>query len=143
MYFGLSSAIGRLLAGTFYHHPRVNAFIVFGAAEFVIGLSTILVSLASTYTPLIIYMIIYGLGDGFFFTSLTVLLLTVSPQKTAVVIGWVMMLLSFFVTSGPPLAGKCLVIKRAQAARGPRPHHVLLDVLFYFIFYENIGSTLG
>ena len=126
MSFGLGSAIGRLLAGILCHHPRVNAFIVFWAAEFVIGLSTILVTLTSNYAPLIICMIIYGLGDGFFFTSLTVLLLTVSPQKTTAVIGWEMMLLSLFVTSGPPLAGKCLVIKWAQVARGPRPHHVLL-----------------
>ena len=77
-------------------------------------------TLASTYTPLIIYIVIYGLGDGFFFTSLTVLILTVSPEKTAVVIGWEMMLVSFFLASGPPLAGKCLVIKRAQDSR-PTP----------------------
>ena len=80
------------------------------------GLSTILVTLASTYTPLVIYTVIYGLGDGFFITSLTVLLLTVSPQKTAAVIGWEMMLVSFFLASGPPLAGKCSAFVASAAA---------------------------
>ena len=73
-------------------------------------------TLASTYTPLIIYTVIYGLSDGFFITSLTFLLLTVSPQKTAVVIGWEMMLVSFFLASGPPLAGKCPVFVASAAA---------------------------
>ena len=63
-------------------------------------------TLATTYTPLVIYIVVYGVADGFFFTSLSVILLTASPLKTAAVIGWEMMLVSVFLASGPPLAGK-------------------------------------
>lgn len=105
IYYGLCSAIGRLLAGVLCNHPRVNTFFVFQAAEFVVGLSTILVTLTSTYIPLVIYIVIYGLSDGFFFTSLSVILLTASPLKTAAVLGFEMMLTSVFLASGPPLAG--------------------------------------
>jgi len=83
----------------------VNPFFVFQAAEFVAGLSTILATLATSYAPLVIYIVIYGLADGFFFNSLCVLLLVASPLKTAAVIGWEMTLVSFFLASGPPLAG--------------------------------------
>ena len=106
IYYGGCSAIGRLLAGILCNHPRANAFFVFQAAEFVVGLGTILVTLTSTYTPLVICVVIYGLSDGFFFTSLSVILLTASPLKTAAVLGWEMMLTSVFLASGPPLAGK-------------------------------------
>lgn len=106
IYYGGCSAIGRLLAGIMGNHRRVNAFFVFQAAEFVVGLSTILVTLTTTYTPLVIYIVVYGLSDGFFFTSLSVILLTASPLKTAAVLGWEMMLTSAFLASGPPLAGR-------------------------------------
>ena len=110
IYYGLCSAIGRLLGGIICNHRRVNPFFVFQAAEFVVGLSTILVTLATSYAPLVIYIIIYGLADGFFFNSLCVLLLVASPLKAAAVIGWEMMLVSFFLASGPPLAGEYLVV---------------------------------
>ena len=111
IYYGLSSAIGRLLAGILCNHKKVNTFFVFQAAEVVAGLSTILVTLTTTYTSLVIYVAVYGLSDGFFFTSLSVILLTASPLKTAAVLGWEMMLTSAFLASGPPLAGKAGVLK--------------------------------
>ena len=110
IYYGGCSTIGRLLAGILCHHRRVNAFYVFQAAEFVVGLGTILVTLSTTYKALVIYSIVFGLGDGFFFTSLNVAILTVSPLKTAAVLGWEMTLVAFFLASGPPLAGKWLVV---------------------------------
>ena len=102
IYYGLCSTIGRLLGGIICNYRRVNSFFVFQAAEFVAGLSTILATLATSYAPLVIYNIIYGLADGFFFNSLCVLLLVTSPLKTAAVIGWEMTLVSFFLASGPP-----------------------------------------
>ena len=87
----------------------MNPFHVFQAAECIAGLSTVLVTLGATYTTLIIYIVVYGLSDGFFFTTLSFLLLTVSPHKTAAVLGWEMMLTSLFLASGPALPGECLV----------------------------------
>lgn len=105
IYYGLCSAIGRLLADILCNNEKINPFYAFQAAEFVAGLSTILVTLTTTYTSLVIYIIVYGLSDGFFFTSLSFILLTVSPLKTPAVLGWEMMLTSAFLASGSPFAG--------------------------------------
>ena len=88
------------------NHKKVHTFFVFQAAEFEAGLNTILVTLTTTYTSLVIYIVVYGVADGFFLTSLSVTLLTADLLKTAAVIGWEMMLVSVFLSSGPPLAGK-------------------------------------
>lgn len=80
--------------------------LVLQAAAFVSGLSAIVVTLARSYTPLVIYEIIYGFCDGFFFCSLAVLLVTVSPLKAVAVIGWKMMLVSFAQAGGPAITGK-------------------------------------
>lgn len=106
IYFGLCSMIGRLLAGILCNHPRVSSLLVLQAAAFVSGLSAIVVTLARSYTPLVIYEIIYGFCDGFFFCSLAVLLVTVSPLKAVAVIGWKMMLVSFAQAGGPAITGK-------------------------------------
>ena len=74
------------------------------------GLSTILVTFSSTYTSLVVYIVFYGLSDGFFFTSLSVILITASPLKTTAVLGWEMTLTSIFLASGPPLGGKITVV---------------------------------
>ena len=77
-------------------------------------------TLATTYTPLVIYIVVYGVADGFFFTSLSVILLTASPLKTAAVIGWEMMLVSVFLASGPPLAGKTTFVEKETDRYGGR-----------------------
>ena len=109
IYYGGCSAIGRVLAGILCSHRRINAFFIFQAAEFVAGLSTILVTLTSSYSWLVVYIVIYGLSDGFFFTSLSINLLTACPLKTPAVLGWEMLLASLTLASGPPLAGMCNV----------------------------------
>ena len=63
-------------------------------------------TVAPTYASLIACNIVYGIADGFFFTCVNCLVLSVSPMKTAAVLGWEMMITSIFVAVGPPLAGK-------------------------------------
>ncbi|XP_068681703.1 monocarboxylate transporter 10-like isoform X1 [Montipora foliosa] len=105
IYRGLFSFSGRLLAGILCSHPKVDTFSVFQAAECTAGLSAIFMTVNPTYTSLIVCNIIYGLGDGFFFTCVNCLLLSVSPLKTAAVLAWEMLLKSMFAASGSPLAG--------------------------------------
>ncbi|XP_074631618.1 monocarboxylate transporter 10-like [Acropora palmata] len=102
---GLCSAACRLLAGFVCNHPKVDTFHVFQAAEFTAGLSAMFMTVAPTFASLIACNIVYGIADGFFFTCVNCLVLTVSPMKTAAVLGWEMMITSIFVASGPPLAG--------------------------------------
>ena len=67
-------------------------------------------TVAPTFVSLIACNIVYGIADGFFFTCVSCLVLNVSPMKTTAVLGWEMMVESIFVASGPPLAGKPVVV---------------------------------
>ena len=120
IYQGLCSSAGRLLSGFLCNHPRVDTFKVYQAAQFTAGLSTILMTAVPTFTTLTICMVFYGLGDGFFYTSLSVLTFTASPLKSAAVLGWYMTISALFLASGPPLAGKCHENYRYSFGTNPR-----------------------
>ena len=106
IYYGLASCIGRLITGRLCDFEKVNTLYVYQAAELVVGTGTFLVTLATSYLHMVIFIVIYGLCDGAFITALNVLLLnSVSPEKVPVAIGWEMQISSFFLASGPPIAG--------------------------------------
>ncbi len=107
VYYGLASCVGRLVSGRLCDFQKVNTFYVYQVAELVLGTSVLIVTLATSYMHLIIFIVIYGFCDGVFITTLNVLLITcVSPPKVPVAIGWEMQISSFFLASGPPVAGK-------------------------------------
>ena len=115
IYQGLCSSAGRLLSGFLCNHPRVDTFKVYQAAQFTAGLSIILMTAVPTFSTLTICMVFYGLGDGFFNTSLSVLTFTASPLKPATLLGWRMTMSALFMASGPTLAGKCHIpLRRIQ-----------------------------
>ena len=94
------------MGGILCNSPRINVLYVWQTAVVVAGLSTILVTLATTYIPLIVFAVIFGLSDGLFVCTEGYLFVSISPAKTVSVIGWNMLLVSFFLACGPPLAGK-------------------------------------
>ena len=107
VYYGLASCTGRLVSGRLCDFEKVNTFYVYQVAELVLGTSMLMVTLATSYMHMIIFIVIYGFCDGVFITTLNVLLITcVSHQKVAVAIGWEMQVSSFFLASGPPVAGE-------------------------------------
>lgn len=107
IYYGLSSAIARVLAGRLCDIRGINPVYLYQSAEFVVGLSTILVTLANDYTALIVFVVIYGFCDGTFITTLNIILLTsVDASKRAAALGWNMQFTTIFMASGPPLAGR-------------------------------------
>ena len=86
---------------------------VYQLAEFVVGATVLLVTLGTTYTPLVLYSIVYGLAEGCFITTLNVLILTsVSEAQRAAAVGWQMQLSSVFIVSGPPFAGSVRIYYR-------------------------------
>ena len=106
VYFGLASCAGRLVSGRLCDFQKVNTFYVYQVAELVAGTSILLVTMATSYTHMITFAVIYGFCDGVFITTLNVLLITcVSPPKVSVAIGWQMQISSFFLASGAPVAG--------------------------------------
>ena len=107
IYFGLASCAGRLISGRLCDFQKVNAVYVYQVAELVTGTSILLVTRATSYTHMIIFAVIYGFCDGVFITTLNFTVITcVSPPKVSVAIGWQMQISSFFLASGPPVAGE-------------------------------------
>ena len=75
-------------------------------------------TVAPTFISLIVCNVMYGLADGVFYTCVSCLILTVSPMKTAAVLGWMMTMESIFVASGPPLAGESIVVIKGNPFGG-------------------------
>ena len=63
-------------------------------------------TLATTNIRLIVFAVIFRLSDGLILCTESYLLVSVCPGKTVSVIGWNMLLVSFLLACGPPLAGK-------------------------------------
>lgn len=80
---------------------------IYQGVEFVVGLSTILITLADSYSDMIVFAVFYGFCDGSFITTLNVILLTcVEEAKRPASLGWNMQVASIFMGSGPPIAGR-------------------------------------
>ena len=109
IYYGVASCVGRLVTGRLCDFQKVNTFYVYQVAELVVGTGTLLVTMATSYLHMVIYIVIYGFCDGVFITALNVLILRcVSPEKTPIALSWEMQMSSLFVASGPPIAGRFL-----------------------------------
>lgn len=113
MYYGLTSAIARIPVGRICDVRGMNPFYLYQSVEFVVGLSTILVTLASDYTTLIVFAVIYGVCDGIFITTLNIIVISsVEGTKRPAALGWQMQVVSIFLASGPPVAGMLSTINR-------------------------------
>ena len=107
IYYGISSATARIIAGRICDVRRINPIYVYQGVELVVGLSTILVTFANSYSELIVFAVFYGFCDGSFITILNVILMTcVEEAKRPASLGWNMQLASIFMGSGPPIAGR-------------------------------------
>jgi len=94
------------VSGRLCDFEKVNTFYVYQVSELVAGTGILLMTMATSYLHMVIFIVIYGLCDGVFITTLNVLLLScVSPAKTPVAIAWEVQVSSFFSASGPPVAG--------------------------------------
>ena len=63
-FFGVASALVRVLAGRFFDISRTNPLYALQLAMAVSGISTLLMPLAPSYDWLVLYAIMYGLADG-------------------------------------------------------------------------------
>lgn len=78
-----------------------------------VGLSTILVTLADSYNDMIVFAVFYGFCDGCFITTLNIILMTcVEEAKRPAALGWNMQFSSIFLASGPPIAGRFANVHR-------------------------------
>ena len=80
---------------------------MYQVSELIAGTSILVVTMATSYVHMVVFIVIYGFCDGVFITTLNVLLLSgVSPSKASVALGWQMQTSLLFLASGPPVAGE-------------------------------------
>ena len=110
IFIGLASIVGRLIAGFICDFRRVNSVYVYQASMLVLGVATLLSTLATTYVPLAVYASVFGFCDGAFITTLNICLLKSvdAPRRTSA-IGLQNQVVSFFIASGPPVSGMRLL----------------------------------
>lgn len=107
IYNGLSSIFGKIFFGRLCDFQCVNARYICQAAEFVAGTATILVTLSKSYAVLAAYVVVFGICEGAFISTVITIILTCVPEEQrASAIGWQWLLSSFTLASGPPLVGE-------------------------------------
>ncbi|XP_025416090.1 monocarboxylate transporter 10 [Sipha flava] len=103
---GISSGIGRLIAGPISDCKQVNRIIMQQISLFVIGLMTMLIVIVPHFSILIIITLIMGLADGCFVSVMGPIAFDLCGQKGAAqAIGCILGLCSIPLTVGPPIAG--------------------------------------
>ena len=114
-YNGLASGICRLLVGRL---GDVYSFLVpvfLKAGMIVAGISTMLLPLATSYTSLVLYMLVFGVADGCICISSNVLIIALLPVKNkAQGFGIFHFVISISIAFGPPLAGTHFIVSFAR-----------------------------
>ena len=115
IYYGLASCVARLIAGRLCDFQKVNTWYVYQAAELALGTSILVVTMATSYVHMIVFIVFYGFCDGVFSTTLNVLFLTcVSQSQVPFAIGWGLQITSIVVAGGPPVAGMSIYVESFQ-----------------------------
>ena len=87
----------------------INTIRLFQAATFIVGASTLLLSLAQTFAPLAVYAIVFSMADGILMSTFTVKCMEVVDEesKKASMVEFIIWAGAGFLLSAPPLFGKC------------------------------------
>ena len=71
------------------------------------GFMTIALPSIKGYTGILVYVVLYGIGDGIFITTMnSILMFTVDEKRRAGALGLGFSLVSLGIAGGPPLAGE-------------------------------------
>ena len=85
----------------------IKPIYVFQVGMLTSGVAVVLFGVPSSYLPIAVISVFYGIGDGTSLTSGNLLLLTtVEPAKRASAFGLANVLISVSVATGAPLSGK-------------------------------------
>lgn len=109
LFIGIFAALGRLGGGFLCDVKYINTIRLFQAVTFIMGASTMLLSLAKTYAALVVYATVFSVADGMMVSTFIVECMEVvdgESERTSV-IGFIIMVGGGFVLSGSPLSGEC------------------------------------
>ena len=107
LFIGVCAAFGRLAGGFLCDMRFIRALRLFQAACFILGTSTLLLTLAKTYAALVVYAITFSMADGMMISTFFVECLEfVEGSKRASFFGFMSLTGAGFILSGPPLSGE-------------------------------------
>ena len=105
-YNGLSSSAGRVFVGRLDDIKRSFIPIIFLIGLNIAGLSTLMLPLATSYTSLVMYMVVFGVADSCIITNCNLLILTSIPDRNkAQGFGMFHFVIAIALALGPPLGG--------------------------------------
>ena len=106
LFLGVFASVGRLGGGFLCNLKFMNAGLLFQVATFVMGASTMIMPIANSYGPLVVYAIVFSLSDGAMVTTFIIdLLNSVQESKRASVFGFAMLGGGITALASPPIAG--------------------------------------
>ncbi|XP_078352577.1 monocarboxylate transporter 10-like [Oculina patagonica] len=108
LFIGIFASLGRLGAGFLCNMRCTNSLRLLQAAVFVMGASTMLLTLAKTYAALVVYAITFSIADGMMVATFTIKCMhleCVEESKRASAFGFTLMSSGILALSSPPLAG--------------------------------------
>ena len=105
-YNGLSSAVGRVLVGIVDDIKHFFVPMLFLSGLVMAGISTLMLPLATSYTSLVVYMVVFGVAESCIGTNINLLILSsLSDRNKAQGFGMFHFVVAFGVALGPPLGG--------------------------------------
>ena len=105
-YNGLSSGVGRVLVGRVDDIKRFFVPMLFLSGLIIGGISTLVLPLATSYTSLVVYMVVLGVADSCIGTNINLLILSsLSDRNKTQGFGMHHFVVAIGVALGPPLGG--------------------------------------
>ena len=103
---GIFATIGRLGAGFLCNLRFIKARCLQQVGTLIVGVSTVLLTLTTTYAGLIAFVIIFSVADGILITALIIECMeSVEDSLRASAFGLVLMVAGGFALGSPPLSG--------------------------------------
>ena len=107
LFIGIFVALGRLGGGFLSDMKYIKTLRLFQVSTFIIGVSTMLLTLATTYAALVVYAITFSLADGMMVSTFFVECFeSVAQSKRASVTGFIFVTGAAFFLGAPPLSGE-------------------------------------
>ena len=103
---GIFATIGRLGAGFLCNLRFIKARCLQQVGTFIVGVSTMLLTLTTTYAGLIAFVIIFSVADGIMITTIIIECMeSVDESKRVSTFGFLLMAAGVFALGSPPLSG--------------------------------------
>ena len=103
----ITSTIGKVLAGKIADLKQVNIFYMYQTGLLIMSLSTTLLPVGNGYTELVIYALVFGLGEACFVVLIPLVTKeVVGIKRLSPALGSLFMIMAVPTMLGPPVAGK-------------------------------------